>query len=259
MSELEAFLNGSILAFLITFVRIGTAIMIMPGVGDSFTPANVRLFMALGLALMLAPMVADHMPRPVPQDGHLFVLIGKEFLIGLFFGMIARMFMSALDVAGTIMSLLSGLGNAQVFNPSAATQGSLIGAFLSVTGSAIVFASDMHHIFFYGVAESYELFPVGGLPDTGSMAQMIAKVFADAFSIGFQLAAPFFVVGLLIYIGMGVLSRLMPQIQVFLIALPLQIMLAHVTLIMVLSAVFMFWLNEFRDTIIAFYASSGTG
>jgi flagellar biosynthetic protein FliR len=256
MSELEAFLNGSVLAFLITFVRIGTAIMIMPGVGDSFTPANVRLFMALGLALMLAPMVSNHMPQPVPQGGHLLVLIGQEFLIGLFFGMIARLFMSALDVAGTIMSLLSGLGNAQVFNPSAATQGSLIGAFLSVTGSAIVFASDMHHIFFFGVAESYEMFPVGMVPETGSMARVIAKTMANAFSIGFQLAAPFFIVGLLVYIGMGVLSRLMPQIQVFLIALPLQIMLAHVTLAMVLSAVFMFWLEEFRGGMAMFYSSS---
>ena len=71
--------------------------------------------------------------------------------------------------------MASGLGNEQLFNPGFSTQGSLIGAFLSMTGVVILFATNMHHLLFYGLVGSYELFPVGSVPDAGSMAQLVAQ------------------------------------------------------------------------------------
>jgi flagellar biosynthetic protein FliR len=254
---LEEFLTTGVFALILTFVRIGTAATIMPGIGDSFVSTRLRLLIALGLSVVLFPMIMPKLPDPVPGPVMLSVLIAMEFVVGLLIGTVARIFMTALDTAGMVISLASGLGNAQLFNPAFATQGSLIGAFLSVTGVIVLFVSNMHHMLFYGLVGSYEMFPVGSVPDSGDMANMIAKSISSAFTIGVQLAAPFMVVSMLIYIGMGVLSRLMPQVQVFLMALPLQIMLSFVTMGLVVSAIFMYWLAKFEEGMAFFFSSAG--
>lgn len=256
MSLLEEFLVQGVFAFILTFVRIGAAATIMPGIGDSFTPAQIRLYIALGLSLVLSPLVAQHLPSPVPTTPVLLVLITMEFIVGLFIGTIARILIVALDTAGMVISMMSGLGNAQVFNPAFATQGSLIGAMLSVTGVVLLFATNLHHLLFFGLVGSYELFPVGAVPDAGSMAEMMARAVSSSFLIGVQISAPFIVISLLIYIGMGVLTRLMPQVQVFLLALPLQIILSFITLGLVVSAGLLFWIGKFEDGMV-FFLSGG--
>lgn len=258
METLEQFITAGVFAFILTFVRIGTALTIMPGVGDSFTPQNIRLYIALGLSLVLAPLVAPMMPVPIPGGMALIVLIIMEFVIGLFFGTIARIFMMALDTAGMIISMQSGLGNAQLFNPAFSAQGSLVGAFLSVTGILVLMATNMHYMLFFGLVESYNMFPVGAIPDTGSMAELMAVAVSKSFLIGVQIASPFIIVGMLIYIGMGVLSRLMPQIQVFMLAIPLQILVSLLTLSIILSAAFLFWIGQFEEGMI-YLVNSGRG
>jgi flagellar biosynthetic protein FliR len=255
---LETFLTTSVLAFILTFVRMGTAVMIMPGLGDSFVPERLRLLIALALSFVMTPLTIKYMPVTPPSTFALFTLIVMEFIIGLFFGTIARVFMTALDTAGMVISTQSGLGNAQVFNPSMATQGSLIGAFLSVTGVLILFATDLHHLLIAGLVESYDLFPIGSIPDTGSMAELLARTVASSFAIGVKIGAPFLVLTMIIYVGMGVLSRLMPQIQVFMIALPLQILLSVITLMLTLSAIFMYWSLQFEQGMVFFLKSGGT-
>jgi flagellar biosynthetic protein FliR len=257
VSALETFLSTGIFAFLIAFTRVGTAMMIMPGIGDSFVPGNIRLYFALGLSLVLTPVLQPFMPAPLPSLPVIFTLIGVEFLIGLFIGSIARILMSALDTAGMIISLMAGFANAQVFNPAMSTQGSIVGAFMSITGVVLLFSLNLHHLLIYGLVESYHLFPLGGVPDSGSMADLMTRAVSSAFYIGFQIAIPFIIIGLLIYIGMGVLARVMPQIQVFLIALPLQIMLSLLTLLLVVSAGFLFWAAQFESGMVYFLSNGG--
>lgn len=254
---LEEFLTRGVFAFILVFARLGAAITIMPGVGDSFTPQNIRLYIALGLSLVMAPLVQPYLPDPIPGTLMLFILIVMEFIAGLFIGTVARIFMAAMDVAGMLVSLASGLGNAQLFNPASATQGSLMGAFFSVAAVMVLFAANLHHLLFYGLVGSYELFPVGAIPDPGSMAEIVARALAASFMIGFQVAAPFLVMSLLVYIGMGVLARLMPQVQVFLLAIPLQILLSLITLSLVASAALLFWLAKFEEGMVFFLGGGG--
>lgn len=253
--SIQEFLTTGVFTFIVIFVRLGSAIMIMPGVGDSFISARVRLLFALGLSLALSPLLGKYMPYPLPGTVALFVLIMMEFMIGVFFGTIARIFMIALDVAGMVTSMQSGLGSAQLFNPTLATQGSLIGAFFSVTGVTFLFATNLHHLLFMGLVESYEFFPVGNIPDTGSMAEFMSMALSASFSIGVKMATPFIVITLLIYAGMGVLTRLMPQVQVFMIALPLQIIVSLVTMAAVISGIYLFWSSEFENGISFFLTS----
>jgi flagellar biosynthetic protein FliR len=257
MDTLQDFIATGVFAFILTFVRVGTALTIMPGIGDSLTPQSIRLYIALGLSLVLAPMVAPMLPHPIPGDMALIVLVMMEFVIGLFIGTMGRILMMALDTAGMVISMQSGLGNAQLFNPAFATQGSLIGAFLSVTGVMVLMATNMHYMLLSGLIDSYQMFPVGSMPDTGSMAEMMARAVGESFMIGVQISSPFLILGMVLYIGMGVLTRLMPQMQVFMVALPIQILLSLVMLVMVASASLLFWLSQFEDGMSFFLKSSG--
>lgn len=251
-AALDTFLAANVFAFILTFVRMGTAMMIMPGIGDSFVPERIRLMIALGISFVLFPITAKYIPAQIPGTFMLLSLVTMEFIVGLFFGTIARVFMVALDTAGMVISTSSGLANAQVFNPSMATQGSLVGAFLSVTGVLFLFSTDLHHLLIAGMLESYDLFPVGKIPETGSMAELMARTMASSFAIGVKIGAPFIVLTMVVYVGMGVLSRLMPQVQVFMVALPLQILLSIVVLMLVLSAIFTYWGLQFEEGMVFF-------
>jgi flagellar biosynthetic protein FliR len=256
-SVLQEFLGASVFAFILTFTRVGTAVMIMPGIGDSFVSNRIRLNFAVGLTFVLFPMIMPFIPSPLPAGFGLLVMIVMEIIIGLFFGTIARIFMTALDTTGMIISISSGLGNAQLFNPSLAAQGSLIGAFMSVTGVALMFSLNLHHLLFMGIFESYSFFPVGAVPDSGSMADLVARAVTHSFAIGVMIGAPFMVLSLMVYTGMGVLARLMPQIQVFILALPIQILLAITLLMIIFSSAVLFWAKEFESAMVFFLRASG--
>ena len=251
-STLDTFLAGGVLAFIMTFTRIGTAIMIMPGLGDTFVSQRIRLHMALGISFVLFPITMKYMPATIPPTFGLISLIVMELIIGLLIGTVARIFMTALDTAGMVISMQSGLSNAQVFNPSLAQQGSIMGAFLSVTGVLLLFATNLHHLLISALIDSYELFPIGALPESGDMAELMVDAVSSSFLIGIKLASPFIVMTLIVYVGMGVLSRLMPQIQVFMVAIPLQIWLSIMLFFLVLSALLSYWLGEFEAGMLFF-------
>lgn len=254
-SILETFLAGGVLAFMLTFARIGTAMMIMPGLGDTFIPERIRLHMALGLTFVIFPVVMPHLPAEVPPLFVLVSLIISEVIIGLLIGAVSRIFMMALDTAGMIISMQSGLANAQVFNPALASQGSIIGAFLTVTGILFLFVTNMHHFLIMGVVDSYNQFPLGKMPESGSMAELISQAVNSSFKVGVQMSAPFLVMTLLMYVGMGVLSRLMPQVQVFLIILPVQIFVSMILLSLMLTAIFYYWIGNFESAMLYFFSS----
>lgn len=257
MSIIEQFLVNGVFAFLIIFMRFGTAMIIMPGVGDSFVPPNIRLYIALGFSLVMTPVMQPYVPNPVPGLTMLLPLLVIEFVTGLFIGTIARILMMAMDTAGMLISLASGISNAQVFNPAMATQGSIFGAFMSVTGVTLLFVTNLHHLLIHGLVESYEMFPIGGIIDSSSMAELMARAISASFMTGFQIALPFVVISMVLYVGMGVLSRLMPQMQVFMIAIPLQIMLALAVLVVVLSSSMLFFLTRFEDGMVYFLSQGG--
>jgi len=159
--DLQTFLTTGVFAFMLTFVRMGTALMIMPGLGNSYVPGNVRLNFALAFSFILFPFLQAKIPTPLPGTIMLFTLILMEFVVGLFIGTVTRVLLSALDVAGMIISTQSSLANAQIFNPAFAGQGSVIGGFITLAGTLLIFVTDMHQLIILAMIRSYELFPLG--------------------------------------------------------------------------------------------------
>jgi len=224
-------------AFLLVFARVGTMMMLMPGLtGEQNISARLRLTFALVLAAMLLPLHRNAFHIDTAALGPVLVMLIEEILIGVMLGLTARLTLVALEVAGSVIAQQLGLGFVTAVDPTQGEQGAILGNFLTLLGITLFFATDMHHLVIAALNDSYNLFAPGELPSTGDAAALITRIFAGAFRIGIQLSAPFLVFGLLFNLGLGVLSRLMPQMQVFFIGLPLSIMLGLVLLLLVIGA-----------------------
>lgn len=251
---LERLLPVEVFSLLLVFCRIGGAIVILPGFGETFVSPRIRLLIALMISLVVTPVVDASLPEMPSQVGPLILLIGGEILVGVFIGSVARLLIAALSTAGTVIAFVSGLASALAFNPLMSDQGSLPSVFLTLLGLLLLFATNMHHLMLRAVFDSYGLFVPGAAPEAGDMAMYVGRTVADSFTLGIQIAAPFLVISLVFYVMMGLLARLMPQMQVFFIAIPLQILLSFFVLSSVLSGVMLWFLSRFSDRLSGFTA-----
>jgi len=231
-----SFLPALAAAYMLTFGRVGTMVMLLPGVGEMNLPVRVRLTIALVLTAIVLPLHQKAYTVSLTELGPVLLMFGQEMLIGAVLGLTARLAIASLQIAGSVIAQQLGLGFVTAVDPTQNQQGVLVGNFLTLLGITLIFATDLHHLVIAALNDSYTLFAPGELPLVGDMAQHVTSVVATAFRIGIQLSAPFLVFGLLFNLGLGVLSRMMPQMQVFFIGLPLSILLGLLLLLLVMGA-----------------------
>jgi len=249
---LAELLPGQAFVLLLTFVRLGSAMMLLPGFGENFISPRIRLLLALTVAVVVQPALPPVMPALPDSATTLFLLILGEVFVGLFIGSLARILMAALSIGGMMIATVTGLANALTNDPTAAQQGSIAGSFLSTLALLIIIILDLHHLLLRGVIESYSLFVPGQSILVGDVSQMITRGVAKAFLLGFQIASPFIAVGLIFNLGLGLLSRLMPQMQVFFIAIPLQILIGMGILMIALPMLIGWFISGFQEIMLPF-------
>lgn len=231
-----SFLPAVAATFMLVFARIGTMVMLLPGFGEMTMPVRVRLSIALALAAMFLPLHRAAYTIDLRDIGPVLLMFGHEMIIGAILGLTARLSISALQVAGAVIAQQMGLGFVTAVDPSMGQQNVIVANFLTMLGVTLIFATDLHYLVIAALNDSYRLFAPGASILVGDAAALITKTVAGAFKVGIQLSAPFLVFGLLFNLGLGVLSRLMPQMQVFFIGLPLSILLGFLILIAVVGA-----------------------
>ncbi|SHH67455.1 flagellar biosynthetic protein FliR [Bradyrhizobium erythrophlei] len=211
--------------FMLVFARIGAMVMLLPGLGETNIPVRIKLAIALLLTLIILPLhrAAYHVDIQASMMP-LLVLMIHEIIIGVVLGATARVTLAALQVAGSVIAQQMGLGFVTAVDPTQGQQGLLIGNFLTLLGITLLFATDSHYLVIAALNDSYAIFSPGEMMPSGDVAALATRAFAAAFRIGMQLAAPFLVFGLVFNIGLGVLARLMPQMQVYFVGVPLSIL-----------------------------------
>jgi flagellar biosynthetic protein FliR len=244
-----SFLPALGVTFMLVFARIATMLMLLPGLNEQMIPSRLRLSSALVLAAVMVPLHRDAYHIDLQSFGLVGVTFGEEMLIGALLGMTARLTMSAMQIAGSVVAQQLGLGFVTAVDPTQGQQGLIIGNFLTILGLALIFAVNLDHLVIAALDESYSLFTPGEVPLTGDMAALITRTIAGAFRIGIQLSAPFIVFALLFNVGLGLLSRLMPQMQVFFVGVPLQILAGFLILIFVLGAMMGVYLDNVEDVL----------
>lgn len=251
---LEQFLVTEIFAFLMVFSRLGSMIMLMPGIGETYVSARARLIFALMASLVITPATEPLMPEIPGSPLALTVLLAAEITIGIFLGMLSRILISAMHTAGMIIAFQSGLASAMMFDMSQGTQGSPFGNLLSMGAVMMLFALNLHHVMLMGIADSYTLFLPGTFPPVGDFAMMAAQVVSSVFLIALAFAAPHIVVGLLVYLSAGIMSRLMPAMQVFFVIMPAQIAASVFILTVTISSAMLMYMTFFENMLTGFLA-----
>ena len=240
-----SFLPALAAAFMLVFARIGAMVMLMPGLGESDIPVRIKLAIALLLTLIILPLHRQAYHVDMQSLTPLLVLMLHEIFIGILLGATARVTLAALQVAGSVIAQQMGLGFVTSVDPTQGEQGVLVGNFLTMLGVTLIFATDSDHLVIAALNDSYSIFSPGDTMSSGDVAALAARAFSTAFRIGLQLSAPFLVFGLVFNIGLGVLARLMPQMQVYFVGVPLSILAGFLILALVLAAMMGSFLDYF--------------
>ena len=233
-------------AFLLAFARIGTLVMLLPGIGERMLPARMRLSIALLLTMIILPIVRPLLPTTANPAALVGALIG-EVAVGLVLGFAARAVTAALQSAGNVVASQIGLSFAMTVDPTAGSQEASIGNFLVLLGVTLIFATDLHHLAIAAIRDSYTLLPPTGVPDSGDAAKLAVMAVARGFALALKIAAPFIAFALLFNLGLGVLARLMPQLQVFFLALPLSVLVGMLILLASLGLMMSVFLLDLGD------------
>ena len=242
---LAQFLPANIFAVMLVFARIGTALMMLPGFGEIYVPQRFRLLLAMILSALLVPILSPLLPAMPASPSALLVVFVAEIAIGLFIGSLTRFVLAGLETAGQIVSLQAGLSNAVMFNPLQATQGTIPSALYSTLGVLLIFLTNVHHIMLRGLVDSYMIFTPGRLPPLEDLSQTIAHAAAGSFRLAIELAAPFIVIGTVFFVALGLIGRLVPQIQILFITQPLQILGGLLLMALVIAGGMSWFLDAF--------------
>ena len=242
MEDLPAQVEG----FLVVFARLGAVMMLLPIFSDDAVPGRVRLLIALVISLGLYGLLGPQVP-PTGSAVGLAGMAAGELLVGFALGAIVRIMFLAITIAGSIISLQTGLTSAVM--PDAALGGQLpvIAKLVSVAAAVVCLSLGIHHLWIAAMVNSYLVFPVGGLPPAADFSQLAIVTTGRSMELGFSLAAPLVVYGIVFNVALGLAARLAPTIQVFFIAQPLNILLGLSLFAAILGAVLMGFATAMGD------------
>lgn len=241
-----------IYAFMTIFLRVGSAILVMPGFMTSYVSTRIRLSVALALTLVLIPLLSSRLPVPPADFGSFLTTCIFEITYGLFMGLCMQFLYAALSLVGNFAGQAIGFSNAQMFDPTFQAQSIVLESFLSIIALTVIFITDLHHLMISAIVDSYVLFPVGSDLPIDNFAEFLSKSLNNSFIMGFKIASPFIAFTIIFYSGMGLLSRLMPQLNIFFLSLPLQIYLGLGLLFMTVPIIIVWFTRYYENGLMKF-------
>jgi flagellar biosynthetic protein FliR len=252
MNILEEYTVKQVYITMACFCRISSIFMMIPIFGESYFPVRSKILLALITAFILSPAVGEfYQGLPKSTIGLLFIVV-TELIFGFFIGLVARVIVSSLHVAGTIFASQSSLSSSMVFDPTNGTQNQVISSFYTLTLTTLLFVLDFHHLVIQGISKSYKYLSPGDLSSFSEINATLIKTMSYAIEIGFKISAPIILISLLINIGGGIFSKLIPGIHIFFLMTPLQILLALGLIFLTLIFVMPWFLEIFTDVISPF-------
>ncbi len=230
------FSTNFIFKFMILFARIGAIFSLLPGFSESYVPTRGRLLIAILICFIAYPLL--ELPQYSNNFGFLLNCLVIEIFIGIMFGLMVKINFLALHTLGAIISMQSGLSSAVFFSPNEKqNQSSVFSNFFIIAVVSMIFSTGTHHTFIKAIISSYNSFPINQIPNMGDSANFISHIVNDSFILAFKMSSPFIVVSLAILTGSGLLSRLIPNFQVFFVITPAQILIIFSILFITIDSI----------------------
>jgi flagellar biosynthetic protein FliR len=235
MEILNVYLNRLDLLILV-LVRMTGLFVIVP----IFSARNIPTYVKIGLAFIISIIITSTMkPVDLTYYGSTLmysVLIFKEFVVGVIIGFVSYLIFSSIFMAGQIVDTQIGFGMVNVFDPISNVQLPVTGNFYYIVSLLIFLMADGHHILLAGIFRSYDVLPIGTAVFNTSLIGTFTKLMGEIFIIGFKIAAPVVLAVLVTDIGLGILTKTMPQLNVYVIGMPLKIFLGLLIIMIVMPA-----------------------
>jgi flagellar biosynthetic protein FliR len=240
-AALIAHLPGWAFAFVLLLSRTGAACMLIPGAGEADVPMPVRAGFAVALTVLLLPAVAPAMPAAPDDPWRSVGMVAAELASGLLLGWLARLVMVALPLAGQILAVVAG--HSSVLQPDSVlgAQGAAIGRLLSLAAPVLVFATGLYAMPLAAIAASYRVIPAGALVPSGDTAQTVVAAVSACFALAVRLAGPFILASIVWHTALALLGRLVPNLQVFFLAAPAQLLGGLALLAVLATALLAAW------------------
>lgn len=208
--------------YFLIFVRVAAVFWLLP----LFAVKNVSIYFKAAFSLVVTFVLMEVVPAPnIPMDNpYIFLLaIGKEALLGMTIGFSIRILFTAVQAAGEIVSIQSGFSFARTMDPFSGTQTGVLDQFQYLLALMVFFAVDGHHLIVRGLCDSYKQLPLGTPVVSKGLIDYIITSTGSIFSLGLRIGAPVVVALLLVELSLGLLSRMMPQMNIFVEGLPVKI------------------------------------
>jgi flagellar biosynthetic protein FliR len=231
--------------FLIVTSRVAGFIGAIPVISSAQTPGRIKTAMVVAISLALFPVMAEAVPKVSFAPLPFLLLMISELLLGLLLGLVARLIFTAVEFGATVIGFQMGFAAANVFDPQSERQVALISQFQNVFAILIFLAINGHHLFLQTAVRSYELLPPGQLDFSGQAIPFLMELTSHMFAIGVQFSAPVLAVLLLSGLILGVLARVFPQLNVFLLSFPINIGTAFIVIALTLGMVSVLIRREF--------------
>lgn len=211
-------------AFVLVLSRVGAAVMLMPGLGEAEPPAMLRAGLAFALTMLLLPLVQPLLPTTPVDVWHGAGMVVAELLDGLFLGWLARLVALALPMAGQFISYMLGLSSVLTPDTVFNAQGTVMSRAFGLVAPVILLGSGLYAVPLSALAGSYQVLPPGVLLPSGDTAETVIRAVGASFGLALRLASPFLLASVVWQVGLGLLARLVPRLQVFFVAQPAQIL-----------------------------------
>jgi len=237
---------ADIVAAGLILLRVSAMTMFLPVLGHQLVPPQVKIGLMALITLLVWPVARPLVPAPPPAPVALAVLAGQEIIIGAMLAMLAQLVFAAVQLAGQIMSYQMGISIANIMDPVSQSQIPVVGQLAVVLAMLIWMTAGGHHAFLSAIADSFSILPVGH-PWAGAGWQTLSDAAAHMFTLGLRLAAPVLLLLLFTYVALGLLSRAVPQIQIFFVSFPLTIGLGLLAFALALPAFLSLTHTGFRD------------
>ncbi len=214
---------GQFLVFMMLFVRITAVIVVAPVLGHQSVPVQIKVALGIFLAFVMYPIAAGKAPVINADLISLGVMVLREVAVGLTIGFATSLVFVGVRFAGELISVDSGLSIASLFDPEMNSQSSVISEFLYLIMLMVFLLVNGHHFVLEALYLSYAAVPIGDFAFNGTAAQLLIKLSGFTFIVAMKLAAPVMVAMFLVNVALSILSRVMPQMNIFTLAFPIHI------------------------------------